>query len=180
MADDPLHTVTFKELKPAANDKGSNKQPYYRFSVMFTKRKDVTTDFFHQHWKTFHADLVMSARNVGVQVSRYVQFHADEELRPLFAGSGLTFSPYDGIAEFHAESPAHVKDLLSNVFADPAIIEDMGKFVDSSGINIMVGYENLIYGSGIKTSGGIDGILPEDSRLVRGDKHSEKSADSEG
>jgi hypothetical protein len=35
-------------------------------------------------------------------------------------------------------------------------------------LKVMMGYENLIYGSGIATSGGKDGILPGDSRLTAG------------
>lgn len=32
---------------------------------------------------------------------------------------------------------------------------------------IMIGHDNLIYGSKIETSGGSDGILPTDSRLQK-------------
>lgn len=35
-------------------------------------------------------------------------------------------------------------------------------------LKVMMGYENLIYGSGISTSGGSDGILPEDGRVTTG------------
>jgi hypothetical protein len=37
-------------------------------------------------------------------------------------------------------------------------------------IHVMAGYDNLIYGSKIETSGGSDGILPNDSRLTKGSK----------
>lgn len=33
-------------------------------------------------------------------------------------------------------------------------------------IQVMAGYDHLIYGSRIETSGGKDGILPSDKRLV--------------
>ena len=33
-------------------------------------------------------------------------------------------------------------------------------------LKVMIGYDNLIYGSKIETSGGRDGILPDDSNLT--------------
>jgi hypothetical protein len=40
------------------------------------------------------------------------------------------------------------------------------RFTDiAKGMDIMVGYDNLIFGSKIETSGGSSGILPSDARL---------------
>jgi len=38
------------------------------------------------------------------------------------------------------------------------------------GYDIMVGYDNLIFGKSIEGSGGCDGILQTDSRLNSGEK----------
>lgn len=78
----------------------------------------------------------------------------------------LALAPYDGIAEFHAKDSASIQRFITHAFGDPAIAADQQLFVDSSyPLQIMVGYDNLIFGSGIKTSGGKHGILPDDPRL---------------
>ena len=46
-------------------------------------------------------------------------------------------------------------------------VEDEESFVDEKfGLYLMAGYENVIYGSGIRTSHGTNGIMPGDRRLV--------------
>lgn len=61
------------------------------------------------------------------------------------------------------------------------ILEYLGcgeRFVDlEKGYDIMVGYDNLVFGNGIESSGGKDGILSADSRLDISEK---KEGASEG
>ena len=49
--------------------------------------------------------------------------------------------------------------------ATDANTEDGSNFMQEGSLQIMVGYDNLIYGAKIETSGGADGILPNDNRL---------------
>lgn len=49
--------------------------------------------------------------------------------------------------------------MLIGVLAD-------GKNFMGGPVKFMAGYDQLIYGSGIETSGGTDGILPDDKRLA--------------
>jgi hypothetical protein len=51
-------------------------------------------------------------------------------------------------------------DVLANGHAG-----DGANFMDGS-LKVMMGYDNLIYGRKVATSGGSDGILPDDSRLT--------------
>lgn len=45
------------------------------------------------------------------------------------------------------------------------VLDDGANFMDGT-LKVMMGYDNLIYGSKIATSGGNDGILPSDPRLT--------------
>lgn len=45
------------------------------------------------------------------------------------------------------------------------MLGDGTNFMDGT-LKVMMGYDNLIYGSKMATSGGIDGILPDDPRLT--------------
>lgn len=45
------------------------------------------------------------------------------------------------------------------------LLGDGANFMDGT-LKVMMGYDNLIYGSKMATSGGNDGILPNDSRLT--------------
>jgi hypothetical protein len=49
---------------------------------------------------------------------------------------------------------------------DHDLNEDMLSFIDPSVFHVMAGYDNLGYGTFFETSGGCDGIMPGDSRLV--------------
>lgn len=80
------HKFRFHELEPST---GSNRQPYFRFMILFKLNPSLCEEQAHEHWKTVHADLTMAAENTGVDVVRYVQFHMDKEhrdaLQPLVA-----------------------------------------------------------------------------------------------
>jgi uncharacterized protein (TIGR02118 family) len=57
---------------------------------LLAKRPDVSSEFFHEHWRTVHAD---HARKI-TSLRRYIQAHRIDAQVPGFAQS-----PYDGIAE---------------------------------------------------------------------------------
>lgn len=79
----------------------------------------------------------------------------------------MQLAPYDGIAEFHTKDYETFEKFILSVFADPLLVEDQHEFVDAgSPLHVMAGYDNLIFGSGIKTSKGYDGILPGDRRFI--------------
>jgi hypothetical protein len=67
------YNYTFTELRPDSDGRGSNQQPYSRFVILFKRNPNVTEEYFHQHWKTMHADLSIAGKNVGVDILRYVQ-----------------------------------------------------------------------------------------------------------
>lgn len=64
------HSYHYPEL---ALGTGSNQQPYFRALVFFNKKPELTDDFFHEHWKSVHADLTMQVQDAGVNLVRYVQ-----------------------------------------------------------------------------------------------------------
>lgn len=107
-------------------------------------------------------------------LSNVLQFHQlkkhREMIKPLLDMGGMAIAPYDGIAEFHAKNYASFERFLMDAFNDPANTADHQHFVDSSvPLQVMAGYDNLIFGGAVKTSGGVNGILPLDERL-RGQK----------
>ncbi|KAL1602632.1 hypothetical protein SLS60_006049 [Paraconiothyrium brasiliense] len=107
---------------------------------------------------------------MGVLIERYVQFHADREhrdaIQSLVDTGSVEVAPYDGIAEFHAKDAASVLKFINNAFGDDQIVRDQGYFVNEGiKLQVMAGYDTLIYGSKIETSGGTDGILPGDPRF---------------
>lgn len=64
------HTYTFPEL---ALPTTSNQQPSFRAMIFFNKKPGLTDAFFHEHWKSVHADLTMQVQGAGVDFVRYVQ-----------------------------------------------------------------------------------------------------------
>ncbi|KAF2196416.1 hypothetical protein GQ43DRAFT_476344 [Delitschia confertaspora ATCC 74209] len=136
------HSYRFDEVKLGC---GSNEQPYFRALVFFYKKPGLTDEFFHEHWKSVHADLTLQTKDLGVNLGRYTQLHMEpkhrEGIQPLLQASGGTMQlvPWDGCGK---------------------------RFADiQKGYHIMCGYENLILGSSIPGLGGKDGILVSDSRV---------------
>jgi hypothetical protein len=72
------HVYTFPEYAPNTT---SNRQPYFRFQILFKMNPSLCEEQAHEHWKTVHADLTLAAKNTGVWIERYVQFHADRASR---------------------------------------------------------------------------------------------------
>lgn len=64
------HPYHFQELELGG---GSNQQPYFRALVFFNKKEGLTDEFFHEHWKSVHADLTLQVEDAGVNLVRYVQ-----------------------------------------------------------------------------------------------------------
>ncbi|KAJ4309788.1 hypothetical protein N0V94_008766 [Neodidymelliopsis sp. IMI 364377] len=151
---------------------GSNEQPYFRALIFFSKKPDVTDEFFHDHWKSVHADLTLRTPDAGVKLTRYVQFHQEAkhkaELEPLVQSSGgsMQMLPYDGCAEFHARTAQDFITFMNSVFSSDQLVGCGKRFADVTvGYHVMFGYDNLIFGPGIPTTGGGDGVLAEDARL---------------
>jgi len=187
----PSYNYTFKELRSQQNSKGSFQQPYFRFNIFFRKSAVITEEFFHSHWKTVHADLTISEKDGGLRLLRYTQvsrhlqarimytnqrqqFHQDQaqrqNIQPLLEATGglLAVAPYDGIAEFLTKDYQTFEKFIMQIFLNPIMIADQQSFVDAStAMHVMAGYDNLIFGDAIDASKGKDGILPNDSRLVR-------------
>lgn len=114
------HQYRFDELSLGT---GSNEQPYFRALVVFNKQPGLTDEFFHSHWKSVHADLTMQVQDAGVNLVRYVQFHQEAQhklaMQPLLEASGgsMQIAPYDGCAEFHAESAEKFVEFMKSVYA---------------------------------------------------------------
>ncbi|KZM22513.1 uncharacterized protein EKO05_0009682 [Ascochyta rabiei] len=163
------HAYHFNEL---SLETSSNEQPYFRALVFFNKKPDVTAAFFHEHWKSVHADLTLQTPGAGVNLMRYVQFHQEakhvNDLQPLLDDSGgsIQIMPYDGCAEFHAKSAKEFVVFMKSVWASDHLVGCGKRFADmTQGYYVMVGYDNLIYGNAIPEIGGADGILAEDARF---------------
>jgi hypothetical protein len=79
----------------------------------------------------------------------------------------LAIAPYDGVAEFLTKDYKTFEKFILQIFHDSAMVADQQSFVDTgSPMQVMAGYDNLIFGDGIDASKGKDGILPGDSRLA--------------
>lgn len=114
----------------------------------------------------------MDGNKYSLEANVKIKFHQDEDarnkLQRLITGTGgaMALAPYDAIAEFHTKDYETWEKFILSVFSDPAIVGDQNKFVDgTSPLHIMGGYDNLIFGSGIRTSGGYNGIMPGDRRF---------------
>ncbi|KAF9730029.1 hypothetical protein PMIN04_012799 [Paraphaeosphaeria minitans] len=165
----PSHLTLQFSFEELAVERGSNQQPYIRILIFFNKKKGLSEAFFHEHWKSIHADLTMSFGNGTKNFSRYVQFHQDAEHRKLVSSlSQYNMQPlqYDGCAEFHAENAEQFLRFMADIHNSKELVGCGSRFTDvDDGMHVMVGYDNLIYGSHITTSGGCDGILPSDPRI---------------
>ncbi|KAF2107229.1 Malate/L-lactate dehydrogenase [Lophiotrema nucula] len=170
------HDFRFQEL---AVGKGSNEQPYFRALIFFNKKPEHTDEFFHEHWKSVHADLTMQVEDLGLNLVRYIQFHQDAKSKaavaPLLEGNGgnMHALPWDGCAEFHARTGEDFVKFIQSVYDSKELVGCGTRFIDPLvGMHIMAGYDDLIYGSAISTSFGLsnmpgnDGVLPADERLI--------------
>lgn len=96
--------------------------------VFFNKKPGLTDDFFHDHWRSIHADLTMQVPGAGVDLVRYVQFHQEkkdvESMAELLKASGgsMTMLGYDGAAEFWAESPERFTAFMKSVYGSKHLV----------------------------------------------------------
>jgi hypothetical protein len=88
---------------------------------LLAKRPDVSSEFFHEHWRTVHADHALKLTSLR----RYIQAHRIDADVPGFAQS-----PYDGIPEVWWDDRA-AADLVAS---DPDYLEgaklDEPTFID--------------------------------------------------
>ncbi|PSN65186.1 hypothetical protein BS50DRAFT_575250 [Corynespora cassiicola Philippines] len=162
-----IHPYNFPELRIGT---GSNEQPYFRAMVFFNKKPGLTDEFFHEHWKSVHADLTMQVENAGITLARYVQFHSEEKDRkaiaPLIESGNMQFLPFDGAAEFHCKDGESFVKFMNDVYSSPNLVGCGTRFVDMTvPYSVMVGHDNLIFGKAVESSGGSDGVLRGDPRF---------------
>ncbi|OAL49156.1 hypothetical protein IQ07DRAFT_72041 [Pyrenochaeta sp. DS3sAY3a] len=154
------HQFQFQQLSPG---KGSNEQPFVRFLIFIKKRPDISDEKFHLWWKSVHADLAVAVAGFGGHCSRYL--HQTPEHRAQLEKYGMEPLPYDGVGEMHLKSLDDWVNFQSSPAFSDKLVSDGANFMDGT-LKVMMGYDNLIYGSKMATSGGNDGILPNDSRLT--------------
>lgn len=120
-----IHPYHFTELSLGG---GSNQQRYFRAMLFFNKKPGLTDEFFHDHWKSVHADLTMQVQDAGVDLVRYVQFHQEKKdvdaMEDLLEASGgsMKMVQYDGAAEFWAESPEKFTKFIKGVYASSHLV----------------------------------------------------------
>lgn len=68
-----IHHYTFPELAISSGGDGSNQQKYFRAMIFFNNKPGLTDEFFHEHWKSVHADLTIQVADAGVDLVRYSQ-----------------------------------------------------------------------------------------------------------
>ena len=79
----------------------------------------------------------------------------------------LEIAPYTGVAEFVTRDYDAFEKFIMQIFHDPVLVADQQEFVDArSAMQVMAGYDELVYGDAIDAARGRDGILPRDPRLV--------------
>lgn len=86
-SDEPLTNNTTKALSGPVEIMSSGRQQYLRIS-MFAKRKEgVTSEQFHKHWQTIHADVVRALPGYLNICKRYVQvFYSVTAIMKLMGG----------------------------------------------------------------------------------------------
>ncbi|KAF2683278.1 hypothetical protein K458DRAFT_305375 [Lentithecium fluviatile CBS 122367] len=163
------HKFRFSSLHPST---GSNKQPYIRFLIFISKRPDISQETFHTWWRSVHADLAVSVAGFGGHCSRYIQLHTTPEHKDELSRYGMEPLQFDGMGEMHVKSIGDwVRFQGSPAFSEKLVTGDGANFM-AGPVQVMAGYDHLIYGSKIETSGGEDGILPSDERLIAAPKES--------
>ncbi|KAH7134879.1 hypothetical protein B0J11DRAFT_610932 [Dendryphion nanum] len=155
------HNFTFPELHPSAQP---NIQPYLRILVFFNKKEGITEQQMAEWWRTVHADLSLSTPGWDVHVSRYVQFIQPSAIREQAQSYGMELLSFSAMGEMHVKSLEEWVAFSSSPAFSKTLVEDGGNFM-AGPIKIMIGHDNLVYGSKIESSGGIDGVLPGDRRF---------------
>jgi hypothetical protein len=131
------HTYTFPELAHGTPN-SSNQQPYFRAMIFFNKKPGLTDEFFHEHWKSVHADLTMQVGGAGVDFVRYVQFHQEQRHKDSLAdlieasGGSMQSVEWDGAAEFWAESAEKFTEFMKSVYGSSHLVGKL-KFVKELG-----------------------------------------------
>jgi hypothetical protein len=122
-----IHAHTFPELA-LGTASSSNQQPYFRAMNFFNKKPGLTDEFFHDHWKSVHADLTMQVPGAGVGFVRYVQFHQEKQhvnaMQELLEASGGTMkmAKWDGAAEFWARTLGDFVGFMREVYGSKTLV----------------------------------------------------------
>ncbi|KAK5128228.1 hypothetical protein LTR85_002895 [Meristemomyces frigidus] len=148
-----------------AYDAPPNYQPCIKLSFFFNKLPDVSYEQFHRHWETVHADLTIAAKDFKLcRIQRYVQFHQTPEMKEKAKSLGLSHVDFDGCSEIWVKEwddwmAFYNVGSMSPEYAK-AMQPDCAHFM-AMPINVMAGYDNLIFGHAIPGEGGKDGITSE-------------------
>jgi hypothetical protein len=141
-----IHQHTFPELALSTASTGSNQQPYFRAMIFFNKKPGLSDAFFHEHWKSVHADLTMQVGEMGKKrggVVRYVQFHQTRQhvkaLEPLLEASGGTMKmlKWDGAAEFWAETAEDFVGFMMGVYGAKELVGESSLFRFGESLDIV-------------------------------------------
>ena len=84
-----------------AYDTPPNKQTYVRISMFFNKKPGISYEYFLNHWRHVHADLVTSSKAYKEnKIRRYTQFHQSPESKAKGAEIGYPMMDWDACTEF--------------------------------------------------------------------------------
>ena len=102
-SDPPPVDHSFK-LSKLAYDAPLAKQNYLRIAMFFNKRKDISDEYFQNHWHHVHADLVTSSKAFKeLKFKRYNQFRQRPEHRELLEKVKYPGMDWDACTEFWVE-----------------------------------------------------------------------------
>ena len=120
-----------------------------RITILLKKLDTISTEEFNYYWSQQHPSIFLSVPIVRQNLTRYSQFHVDAAVTAGLATHGLPVSPYDGGAEFWADS----YESAMAVFQDPeylrVVVPDEQKFLQREAAVLMVGYEEVKWENGI-------------------------------
>ncbi|CAK7201644.1 hypothetical protein SEUCBS139899_004353 [Sporothrix eucalyptigena] len=161
--DPPPVDHPFHHAHKLAYDRPSNRQRYWRINMYFNKKPGVSDAYFVNHWHHVHADLVTGMRAFNEKnLLRYNQFFQAAEART--AAEAMGYGPlldWDACTEFWVES---IEDFVAFTKSQEYIdaTPDIHNFVNvETGIRIMAGYDNLVFGEAV-TGFGEDGVLKKE------------------
>lgn len=109
--------------------------------VFAPRKKGITKEEFHQHWKAPHGLLFASQPEVKKYVKKYQQLHSTGEQ---LGGDFPTVSEYDGIAIMWFDSMDDIKRVFGSNNIRTIIAKDEEKFIDRENARWMYTVEHEI------------------------------------
>ncbi|KAJ5698170.1 hypothetical protein N7462_000175 [Penicillium macrosclerotiorum] len=130
-----------------AYDVEPNYQPSIKVSVYFRKRDGISSEQFHKHWETVHADLAAATQAFQNHILRYVQHHQTPDMKARAASLGEIVLEYDGCAQLWVRSWSDWQKFYNSAEYTAALSDDW--------------YENLVVGDASGVIGGKDGMTTQ-------------------